>query len=302
MTIVEEMLRWIAEADPPAAAVAFLQRQMTDDGGFKGRGGKSDLYYTVFALQALLGLNADVPRHRVREYLERFGLGDGLDLVHLGCLMRAWWLEAAMSTDASPGNAARRAMRERVEAFRSADGGYGLLRGEASSSVYATFVAVSAWQDAGQAPPEPERLADTVWAMLADDGGFANDAVIAVPTTPSTAAALTALRHLGQTPPESAVRWLLDRADGDGGFFAFDGAPETDLLSTATALHAIKETRLPAAAQADVDEKLAALADANRRFLSRLWTPDGGFRGSLSDDQADPEYTFYGLLTLGHLA
>jgi len=311
MTIVEDMLRWVArvagplrEIAAPDATVAFLQRQMNDDGGFKGRGFGSDLYYTVFGLQALRGLEADVPLSRVREFLEGFGDGEELDLVHLGCLTRAWWLVEAQSSEVSrrrPGADARRAMWERVATFRSADGGFALLRDEAVSSVYATFMAVAAYQDAGVAMPDPDRAVATVWAMHYPDGGFANDAVIAVPTTPATAAAIATLRHLGHTPPESAVRWLLDRADPEGGFFAFDGAPEADLLSTATTLYAIAQANLSATAQADVDARLTALSGATGRFLGRLWTPDGGFRGSLSDDIPDTEYTFYGLLALGHL-
>ena len=330
MTIVEDMLRWVsgaarplrdlaalpgpaaeflhadrasplAEADPPAALARFLRRQWNDDGGFAGRGGGSDLYYTVFGLQAMAGLGAEIPLHRVREFLAGFGIGENLDLVHLGCLMRAWWLESSLS-GASFGAATRRAMLAQLDAFRSADGGFALLRGESSSSVYATFLAVAACQDASVPLPQPERAARAVWAMQASDGGFANDADFAVPTTPSTAAALATLRHLGQTPPESAVQWLLGQACPEGGFYAFDGAPEPDLLSTATALHAVETANLPAHAQTAVDAKLDALADANRRFLSQLWTPAGGFRGSQSDDQPDVEYTFYGLLALGHLA
>ena len=76
MTIVEEMLLSLAGAAGPSreraampvpaaefanAVVAFLRRQMNADGGFKGRGAASDLFYTVFGLQSLLGLQADVP-------------------------------------------------------------------------------------------------------------------------------------------------------------------------------------------------------------------------------------------------
>jgi hypothetical protein len=37
-------------------------------------------------------------------------------------------------------------------------------------------------------------------------------------------------------------------------------------------------------------------------FLDSLWSADGGFHGHWADDQLDSEYTFYGLLALGHLS
>ena len=35
-------------------------------------------------------------------------------------------------------------------------------------------------------------------------------------------------------------------------------------------------------------------------FLDSLWSAEGAFHGSWADDQADAEYTFYGLVALGH--
>jgi hypothetical protein len=37
-------------------------------------------------------------------------------------------------------------------------------------------------------------------------------------------------------------------------------------------------------------------------FIDSLWTNKGGFHGHWADDDLDAEYTFYGLLALGHLA
>src|SRR5205814_6819619 len=75
----------------------FLQNQQNEDGGFQGRSGKSDLYYTVFGLEALLALQAEIPRAGIAAYLKAFGDGEGLDFVHLCCLARAW---AAISNQA----------------------------------------------------------------------------------------------------------------------------------------------------------------------------------------------------------
>jgi hypothetical protein len=46
----------------------------------------------------------------------------------------------------------------------------------------------------------------------------------------------------------------------------------------------------------------AAHKDALLDFVDTLWSADGGFHGHWADDALDVEYTYYGLLALGHLA
>ena len=65
------------------------------------------------------------------------------------------------------------------------------------------------------------------------------------------------------------------------------------LLSTATALHALACMERPLSE----DQRERCLD-----FVDTLWTAEGGFHGHWADDALDPEYTFYGLLALGHLA
>jgi hypothetical protein len=36
--------------------------------------------------------------------------------------------------------------------------------------------------------------------------------------------------------------------------------------------------------------------------VDTLWSAEGGFHGHWADDHLDAEYTFYGLLALGHLS
>jgi hypothetical protein len=86
--------------------------------------------------------------------------------------------------------------------------------------------------------------------------------------------------------------WLLDRCHPRGGFFASSATPVPDLLSTATALHALSAMRVP----------FEGLAEPCLDFVDSLWTNRGGFFGTWADDAADCEYTFYALLSLGHLS
>ena len=77
-----------------------------------------------------------------------------------------------------------------------------------------------------------------------------------------------------------------------GGFLAGDSVPIPDLLSTATSLHAL----------AGSDVSFEHLKESTLDFLDSLWSSKGGFYGNWSEDVLDCEYTYYGLLALGHLS
>ena len=66
--------------------VEFLHGQINADGGGKDRSGESDLYYTVFCIEGLVAMRADLPADRICRYLSTFGTGEDLDFVHLCCL------------------------------------------------------------------------------------------------------------------------------------------------------------------------------------------------------------------------
>ena len=64
----------------------FLESQQNPDGGFRDRDGESDLYYTVFGLDALAVFQAEPDMAAVEQFLLTNGDGDGLDLVHLSLI------------------------------------------------------------------------------------------------------------------------------------------------------------------------------------------------------------------------
>jgi prenyltransferase beta subunit len=271
-----------------AALVAdFLRGRLNPDGGFQDRGGASDLYYTVFGLEGLLALRADVPAGPVRDYLRRHGDGDGLDFVHLACLARCWaGLPAELRNPPAAGILAR------LEAFRSRDGGYANDPGKPDGTVYNCFLALGAYQDLGRPLPNPAGVLHCVDRLKAEDGGYANQHDVPLGLTPATAAAVTLLRQLDQPIPPGLADWLLARCSPAGGFFATPIAPLPDLLSTATALHALSGMH------ASIDPIREPCLD----FVDTLWTSRGAFHGTWADDVLDCEYTYYGLLALGHLS
>jgi prenyltransferase beta subunit len=270
-----------------ALVAGFFRSQLNVEGGFRDRGGRSDLYYTVFGMEGLMALQAEIPLDRIEPFLRSFGDGEGLDLVHLACLARCW---AAFPPPRRQGLAAA-ALLSRVERHRAADGGYDAQAGGQQGNLYGCFVALGAYQDAGAAMPEPQRMLECVARLRTADGGYTNQADMPHGLTPSAAAAVVVLRHLGEQPDPALGGWLLGRCRREGGFFASPMAPVPDLLSTATALHALAALRVD----------FAAMVEPCLDFLDSLWTNRGGFYGTWDDDTLDCEYTYYGLLALGHL-
>jgi len=265
---------------------SFIRSQLNPDGGFSNRAGESDLYYTVFGIESLVALQAKPPVEEVARYLRTFGSGDGLDFVHLACLARCW---AGVSRNVSAPLAD--SIAARIETHRTADGGYNQASDASYGTAYAAFLAWGAYQDLGLTAPDADGLATSLHNLRAADGGFAN-----MPGTPSgvttaTAASVTLMRQMGRDPDPSLSEWLLSRCLPAGGFFAVPGAPIPDLLSTATALHAL----------AGLHVAFNGLRGPCLDFIDSLWTNRGGFYGHWSDDAIDTEYTYYALLSLGHL-
>ena len=275
----------------------FIRSRARPDGGFAGRGDASDLYYTVFALQSLAAIQpaaihpaaeaAGYARPTVVHYLRAFADGASLDFVHLACLARCW----ALLDCAEPAPDVRAAILERLEAFRSPDRGYHQTLGAQRGTVYGAFLALGAYQDFQTPLPDPDGLVGSVRSLRSDGGGYANTPGLPEGSCAATAAAVVLLSELGQTVEPAHLRWLADQVHSDGGWAAMPGAPVADLLSTATAVHAL------AIGGAALDE----VRDGSLAFVESLWSDEGGFRGHWLDDHLDCEYTFYGLLALGHL-
>lgn len=273
--------------DATALVETFLRSQQHEYGGFLDREGKPDLYYTVFGLEGLMALQAKVDEDRLRQWLISHGDGEGLDFVHLCCLSRCW---SSLGLRGLSGEQ-KAGLLARVEGFRSADGGYHQAPDKPFGTAYGCLLGWSAYEDLGERAPAAERLIESLLALRTDDGGWSNERGLPIGVTPAAAAAVALCRHL-ELPVDLAVRdWILTQALPDGGFRALPGVPIPDLLSTAVALHALD------ALQTD----LSGLRENCLNFIDSLWNAEGGFHGNWTDDALDCEYTYYGLLALGHL-
>lgn len=292
MTIRLDMKKAAARAkllldDSAQPVVDFLGRQQDFDGGFKGRSQQSDLYYTLFAIEALFALDADLDTSKIAGYLEGFGGGESLDLVHLACLIRCRAdLEQA---PCDPDD--RDKIAQLIGNFRSGDGGFADSRRANHGSAYGCFLAIGAYQDAGIEIPESAGIIDCINSLRKSDGGYVNEPTAQIGATGATAAALMVRHYLGEPPDPISTDWLRGRFCDKGGFVAAANVPVGDLLSTATALHSLGVLGV------DIDKIKQPCLD----FLDSLWSAKGGFCASWFDNTLDCEYTYYGLLALGNL-
>jgi prenyltransferase beta subunit len=264
----------------------FLLSQLNPDGGFKDRAGRSDLYYTLFGVEGLLALQQPLPHESIRHFLRSHGTGDRLDFVHLSCLLRCWSALGGAEPELL------QTLSQHVDKFRTPDGGYSQKPNAQRCTAYGCLLGWAAQADAGQPMEDRHHLETCLESLRTSDGGYANEPGLPFGTTTATAAAIALHRQLRRTPNPALGNWLLQQGVPTGGFKAFPQAPMPDLLSTAVALHALDA----------LQTNYAVHKEPCLDFIDTLWSAEGGFHGTWADDFLDCEYTYYGLLALGHLS
>jgi geranylgeranyl transferase type-2 subunit beta len=279
---------------------AYLAARQNPDGGFSGREGGSDLYYTGFALRGLAVLDALSPEicERSAAFL-RGSLTRQASVVDFYSLLYACGLvQFGGGPDVlanSPPDWPDR-VAATLESFRAPDGGYAKEPGAVSGSTYHTFLVALCYELLGRPVPQPHELARFVRSRRREDGGYVEVAPMRRGGANPSAAAVGVLQILGE--PLSAdehaavVSFLAALPSGEGGLRANGRIPAADLLSTFTGCWTLAQ--LGALDRIDV----AAALD----YARSLEEAGGGFRGGLWDERADVEYTFYGLGVFALLA
>jgi geranylgeranyl transferase type-2 subunit beta len=278
----------------------YMRSLQQPDGGFAGRQGESDLYYTSFALRGLsiLGeLYGDVAASAARFLRQRMAsketLIDRISLVFGAALLD---VSAGIDLLSEPSGAEwKRSLGADLEALRCSDGGFAKGPGGSASSTYHTFLALLCLQLIGQPVRDNDAIVAFLLSQRATDGGFREIRVGKRAGTNPTAAAVGALRILGAVDDEladSTADFLAEMQDNDGGLLANARIPLADLLSTFTGLFTL----------ADLGRLEALDLPAARQFVRTLAHAEGGFLAAVWDEVRDVEYTFYGLGSLSLLA
>lgn len=267
------------------------------DGGFRGREGDSDLYYTGFAVRAL-AVSGGLEANQADEIGGFLALHDPLELNVIDLLS---WLYSALVVQAAGGPDALAGapsdfvelVSKKMESTRTADGGYAKSEKGAAGSTYHSFMVALTYELLGQKVPRPNRLIQFLYDRQRDDGGFVEIAPMRRSGTNPTAAAVALLNSLGGMEPDikdDVQGFLTDVVSTEGGFQANTRIPFADGLSTFTGLLTGQDL-----GRRDIIKPPQVL----HWLESQIEVSDGGFRGASWDQQADAEYTFYGLGILG---
>lgn len=298
---------------------SFVRSKAATEGGFIGRKGKADIYYTGFALRtlALVGeLKNDRLAQSTFQYIQHFVehkveyKKEPLSMAELvSVLIAATILEQVLETDffgsLSDGSPSGREefVNKHLFPLVHDDSAWGAIAGKGHSGVYHTFLAMVCQQLIGRTIAEEERVRILKWLAhhRREDGSFADMKLLPTGATNPTAAAVALAGMLTKNSSTDAlfpqgIYWqqtysfLEKMRTAQGGFCANRRIPLPDLLSTFSALVAILDIQQW--------EPFPFDWELTRDFVLSLYH-QGGFVSGHWDKEPDVEYTFYGLATLG---
>ncbi|MCA9150732.1 MAG: geranyl transferase [Planctomycetales bacterium] len=288
-----------AAAELPAAVrdrhARFLREQLRADGGFAGREGGSDLYYTGFGLRslAILGELDDEIAARAREFLRSRLQREESIVDFFSLIYGAKLLEAANGDDLFADQATdwADAVSKFLLSLRRTDGGFAKGAAGTASSTYHSFLVLLCLQLIDRPLPEPDRLVEFILSQACDEGGFREIRVSKRAGTNPTAAAIGVLQILDclhDATRNHTVQFLCEMQTDSGGLRANTRIPIADGLSTFTGLWSLNNLN----PDAPVDWQAAG------EYIASLENSDGGFHGAEWDLACDVEYTFYGLASM----
>lgn len=282
-----------------ARHAGYLLKAQRSDGGFAGREGDSDIYYTGFALRglAILGELSGEPAQRAAAFLQGRLTGRESVVDFLSLIYGAMLLDTAAGIDVFAGSTLnwRDAIAAALATLRRPDGGYAKGPEGNASSTYHTFLVMLCLELIEREIPAPDEIVKFILSQRAEGGGFREIRASKRAGTNPTAAAIASLRMLGalnDTLREETTDFLCEMQTDEGGLRANTRIPIADLLSTFTG----SLTLLDLGMFHEIDVPAAL------RYARSLELEHGGFHGAAWDLACDVEYTFYGLGCLALLS
>jgi len=264
--------------------LAYVRSRQSLDGGFAGRRGGSDPYYTDFAVRALgLAGSSDAELTAAASYVKDLShtpkdVVECFNRLNIRRILADHGIGCELDETIIPAV---------LENQRLASGGFARLGGDGVSA-YNTFLGLLCLDMLGKDTSLPPEAAAAPAGLRHSDGGYSDVAGESFGQTNATAAAITSLVIIGaadQIDADGTARFLAGMQAPDGGLRAHRNAPGGDLLSTFTGLvtlsllEALDNTDLPAVG----------------RFVKAAAAPGGGFCAGPGDREPDVEYTYYGI-------
>lgn len=286
-----------ADLDPTVRSLhsQWLRNYQREDGGFGGREGDSDPYYTAFALRSLwiLGSLDEPLAARAADFLRaRMKRRDSvIDLISL--IFAAAIIEMAVGevVIADEDTTWRENVAKMLASLRCDDGGFAKTPEGRAGSTYQTFLSVLCHELMDVPVPDVEAIERFLQSQRHREGGYLEIRVAKRAGVNPTAAAIGTLKTLELLHPEKeteTVEFLLDMQSDEGGLTANTRIPFADLLSSFTGLITLVD--LGAAEQLSLPRLLA--------YAESMQSPGGGFVGFALDQTPDVEYSFYGISTM----
>lgn len=277
----------------------WLASQQRPDGGFAGREGESDPYYTAFALRGLWILDALTPQigQSAASFLKsrldrREGIVDLISLIFAAAICEmAVGAQVIGDEDSQFDVHWADKVAALLESLRTDDGGFAKSPEGRAGSTYQTFLSVLCLELLGRRPNHPDRVIEFLASQAHPEGGYLEIRAAKRAGVNPTAAAIGTLKTLDaldQIDRSATIEFLAEMQSDEGGLSANTRIPFADLLSSCTGMITL----------VDLDAGDAVDVAAVRRYAESMQAEAGGFTGFALDHIADVEYTFYGLSTL----
>lgn len=250
------------DPDMTAEIRSFIVSRQTDTGGFGDRGGKGDLYYSLFGFFIAEALGVREVMEPLKKYVASVVVPGKLSGVYRYC--GAILYARLIGQDA---------ITEKLRGEIKND----LLQARSKQPEYSGFLGILALY----------YLEDflTIRQVLKSANVFTNG------NHPCPVVAASAvMTGMAGMPATAAADKIKSFYRGKGGFAALQKAPAEDLLSTGVALYALHF----------LDADIRLIKPDCLAFVDDLYD-NGGFRATTYDTYTDVEYTFYGLLALGSM-
>lgn len=264
--------RAIAQLDEESRDLLFrfVISQQHATGGFCDRGGRADLYYSLFGMMILKSIGHGAgsgEQAKLQRYVANQSGAVVPGFIEQCCM-------ALLQKEMETGFFLRTRLLFRI--FRSAwKERYSINLSYRSFVLFLTLDAVLPFS--GVLKRFAGKMLDKVWV---DEHSPCSEIAARI--------FILNLLKRDSSDEQNLLNALLDES---GGFRAFRHSPSADMLSTAVALFALHS----------VNSDLRLIKPACLDFVEQNFA-DGAFISGDGDQTADMEYTFYGLLALGVLA